>query len=568
MTWLLLLMLMGDSPSGVTVSAAQLAYDHLRAGNLDEAVTAFRFAVDAAPGQASLRKDLAYALLRTGEREEALRQFQAALKSDPQDRTAALECAYLYYETGRVAEARRIFQSLGENEPFQAVDGPLREGIARWQEALRRAPGQWSAHEELARLAEQRDELALAAAHYEAAWRLRPGKSELLLDLARVWQAQGDAGKRRAALATAWKHGSPRVAESAREILGGEVPGVEETVLAAAEPRAAPPDEPLVSAREMGERSLAGSYLVDAYRYFSQAHQDDPSDAVAVYKLGVAANLLGKDREAAGWFNRARRMGGAPAEAGAAYRRLRAQTAAFGITAWAVPYFSSRWKDAFLYGQVRGDWRLRRAPVTAYVSLRVVADAKGSGKGQGMSLPGSLSENSAIAGVGLNVRLHRTMFGWAEAGESFSLAGRTSAARTRPDYRGGVAWFRGWGALLGGRRSGWFAESNADGVFASRFGNDLLLYSQSRTGYTWRPGETGFQAQALLNWNATLDRNGEWWGNLAEAGPGLRLRVPGMPAGMSLRADFLQGLHLRQRSSPQGPKYSDLRLGVWYAFVY
>lgn len=562
-------MLMGDSPPRDSESAAQFAYEQLGAGNLDEAVAAFRRAVAQEPSRVGLRKDLAYTLLRAGDREEALRHFQAALSADPTDRQAALEYAYLCYETGRVAEARRTFLRLGASDLFSTVDGPLGEGIARWSEALRRAPGQWSAHEELARLAEQRDEFALAAEHYQAAWSLRPNKSELLLDLARVWQAQGESGRQRAALVTAWRRGSPRVAESAREMLGGVVPQAEETTLTVAELRAAPPAEPLLTAREMGERSLAGSYLEDAYRYFSQAHEDDPADAAVLYKLGVTANLLRKDGEAAAWFSKARRLPGAPPEAGPAYRALRAQTAETGVTAWAIPYYSSRWNDTFYYGQLRADWRVKRAPVTPYLSLRFVADGKGSGNGSALGVPGYLSENSAIAAAGVNVRLHRTLFGWAEAGESFSLIGRqNSTGLARPDYRGGLAWFKGWGALLGGSRAGWFAETNADLVFASRFRNDLLLYSQSRAGFTWRRSEAGFQAQALVNWNATVDRNGEWWGNVGEAGPGLRLRLPGLPAGTSLRADFLRGAHPRNQFNPQRPNYWDLRLGVWYAFVY
>ena len=53
------------------------------------------------------------------------------------------------------------------------------------------SPDNFSGHEELARLAEQRDDLPLAAEHYERAWQLRPDQRALLLDLGRVWKEQG-----------------------------------------------------------------------------------------------------------------------------------------------------------------------------------------------------------------------------------------------------------------------------------------------------------------------------------------------------------------------------------------
>lgn len=104
---------------------------------------------------------------------------------------------------------------------FEKVDRPLREGIERWRRALALAPAQWSGHEELAHLAEQREEFELAAERYELAWKLRPAKTELLLALERVWSALDRPQEARAALVAAWRTGPPRVAERARERLGG-----------------------------------------------------------------------------------------------------------------------------------------------------------------------------------------------------------------------------------------------------------------------------------------------------------------------------------------------------------
>lgn len=78
--------------------------------------------------------------------------------------------------------ARCIFERLGKagnataREAFENVDRPLQEGIARWQQVVQFTPDNFSAHEERARLAQQKDELALASENYEAARRLKPDR--------------------------------------------------------------------------------------------------------------------------------------------------------------------------------------------------------------------------------------------------------------------------------------------------------------------------------------------------------------------------------------------------------
>ncbi|MFB3850426.1 MAG: tetratricopeptide repeat protein, partial [Acidobacteriota bacterium] len=162
-------------------------YEALRAKDWDRAIVLLR--------QAGLRKDLAYALLKTGDTEAARDEFEQVMRQDPGDRQAALEYAFLCYETKRRAEARRVFdrlRKLGDataEQAFQNIDRPLAEGIARWRAVVAQSPDNLSARRELARLAEERDDLPLAAENYLAAWRLRPDDRELLLDLGRVWQA-------------------------------------------------------------------------------------------------------------------------------------------------------------------------------------------------------------------------------------------------------------------------------------------------------------------------------------------------------------------------------------------
>ena len=85
-----------------------------------------------------------------------------------------------------------------------------------------------SAHQELATLAEQRDQIALAAEHYEKAWMLKPDERSLLLDMGRVWKTLGKAERANAALLAASRGAQPRVAEQARELLPVRYPYVYE----------------------------------------------------------------------------------------------------------------------------------------------------------------------------------------------------------------------------------------------------------------------------------------------------------------------------------------------------
>jgi tetratricopeptide (TPR) repeat protein len=560
---------------------ADRGYEALRAGQYDAAVAAFERALEADPSLRHVRKDLAYTLLRRGDRETARDHFDRLRREDPADETSALEYAFLCYETRRVQEARRVFHMLRlaakqdsvrrtAEEAFQNVDRPLKEGIERWTEAVRRAPQQWSAHEELASLAEMRDELALAAEHYELAWKLRPQKHELLLHMARVWRELGQEERARSALATAWRRGSTRVAETAREMMQGQPPPADAAVLAAPAPvetneivAAAP-----LSALEMGERSLEGSYLNDAYHYFRRAVGEEPDNTRAQYLLAVAANLLQKDEEALRWFARARRASDAEIaeKARQGYLALQPKFSRFVAEAWAIPFYSSRWQGVFAYGQVKGQWRRTGLPVSPYVSLRLVGDTAGGRQAAKALLPLYLSEKSVIAAAGTSRVLHPTTFAWFEAGRSFAYGEqRFYEERTRWDARGGISLLKGWGRLAGGREAGLFHELNLDGVYASRFRHDLLVYAQNRTGYTFAPTLGGTQVQIYAVWNATADRRGEYWGNFAEAGMGVRVHSPSLPEGMSWRAEFVRGAHLSNESNPWGPNYWDFRTGIWYA---
>ena len=630
------------------------AYSALRAGNLDCAVAMFRSAIETRPDAAHLRKDLAYTLLKTGERDEARDQFAEALRIDANDEQSSLEFGFLCFETKRPVEARRMFlrwKSSGSDRTrktaaaaFENIDRPLREGIERWQAAVTAAPEQWTAHEELARLAEERDELSLAGEQYSAAFQLHRDERRLMIDLARVWSQQGRTSEATALLLAASRSLSSHIAELARELLPARYPYPYEFVEAlvidpenldlrreyaflllamgksgearqqfeiqlkkypndrisaeqlrllsgTAAPQsgtrqnAAPvrdgsakaaltaPVGSVASAKEMGLKSSPRGYMPDALRYLQAAWEERPGDPEVALQLGWTLNMLKRDDEALRWFDRAR-LGDVAAvarEADRAFRSLRSLRRAVRLTVWAMPMYSSRWETTFLYSQAKLEFvHLKKSGIQPYISLRWYGDTRmreilpGGG-----SAPGAmLSDSAVMLAAGVNRFITPRLFVWAEAGRAFSyLSHNPASGLGQADYRGGVSYLRGWGAVANNGERGWFNEAGGDGVYVSRYNHDFLMYGQLRRGYTLSPIKGGFNLQPVWNLNWTADAGRQWWGNFAETGPGVRVRWDSLPPSVSVRVDVLRGTYLVNRDNPHRPNYWDLRASLWYAIT-
>ena len=587
--------------AGSVYEPLESAYKALTAKEYDRSIASFRQALTFAPERPDIHKDLAYTLLKVGEAEAARDEFAEAMRLDPADDQVALEYAFLCYETKRPVAARRIFERLEQagnataKEAFENVDRPLREGIERWRQALAVDPGNFSGQEELARLAEQRDDLKLASEHYEAAWRLRPDQRDLLLDLSRVWNQMDRSEDATAAVIAAWRGGTPRVSEDARELLPTRYPYLSEFERALeidpsnvplasdvayqkgetspmtlqTRPAAAPEAQPPSDAKTLGEKSFEKGYLNDAAKYLRIAYESDPQDYSVMLKLGWTYNMLKDDQEALRWFDLAR---GSPdpataEEASRAYHNLAPELALLRTTVWAFPMFSTRWHDVFGYAQVKTELRLGRLPLRPYLSIRLLGDAKGTlGAGVGAEY---LSERSVIFAAGLASGPWHGVNGWFEAGEALMYREAPGQSRrTMPDYRGGVSYAKGLGNLLASGSHGLFAETNDDGIFVSRFSNDSFLYSQNRAGYTLREAEGlgGFHSQILWNANVTADAQRQYWANFVEAGPGVRFRFSGLPFLFS--ASLLRGAYLVNEGNPRRPNYNEIRVGLWYAFTH
>lgn len=647
----------------------QKAYEALRARQYDSAIELFREAIEAAPDRASIHKDLAYTYLKIGENQAAREEFAEAMRLDPNDLHGALEYAFLCHETGKTATARRIFDRIRTTgdlvsrataeEAFQNIDRPLAEGISRWSRALELSPGDFSAHHELARLAEQRDDLPLAAEHYKQAWRLRPELQGLLVDLGRVRKALGLTDEANAAFLAASRGAEPHAAEAARELLPPRYPYVYEFRLAldldpknvrlrrelaylllamgqadeAEKEFAAIVDEApgdLLSTAQLGflrlarkdadgampllERALNGDdeglaervrrvlrlpqtvkrsqetsrvradldakaladrsyhkgYLKDALRYYSIAHEADPLDFQVMLQLGWTYNVIGDDTQAVKWFSMASKSPepAIAAEAARAESNLRPANARFRTTAWLFPSYSSRWRDVFTYGQVKAEIKLGNLPLRTYLSTRFIGDTR---QVSSDARPQYLSESSLIFGGGLATDYWHGLMVWGEAGSAVNyLSRRRNLPQMAPDYRGGVSFSRGFGRLLGAHSRGVFFETNDDGVFVSRFQNDVVLYSHNRFGCTLPAVAAlgGLQTQWYWNGNASADLRRQYWANVAEFGPGVRFRWKSMPASWVFSVNFLRGAYTLNKGNPRGPNFFDLRVGFWYSLTH
>lgn len=607
------------------------AYELLRAGALEGARGEFEAGLEGEPGNMGARLDYGYLLLRMGETERGREEMERVMKAKPEDERLAMEYAYLAYETGRRAEAFTLFLRLSvqgrdeglkreAGERLARIDGELQAGIARWREAVRRTPESYSVHEELGRLLEERNAWVEAGEEYREAYRLKPDKKRLLLDIARVEEEALRPDYGHAALIAASRGGPAMVAEEAREKMPGRYPyvyefemairmdplnvelrrelgflllkmgrekeavGVFEGVLRLAPEDALATaqlaflrvkrgvvavDTGLTAVEELATKSLEKGYLKDALKYLQQLHEANPEDAATTLRLGWTYNMLKLDREAVKCFDLARRSGDGKVagEAERAYRNLAPSLRPVRVTAWMLPFYSRRWRETFGYGQVKAEFRTPLRGVRPYVSARLIGDL-GRGRGltgpAGQAAPGALSESAVVLGAGLVTERKRGWMAWGEAGGSWQYFAKKFAMPTiRSDYRGGVNYAKAWGAANLGSEGGWFGASTFDGVFLSRFGNNTLFYGQNRVG--WHVG--GAPVQVYVNLNLTGDVLRTDWANFAEVGPGVRWKAPGMPAGLYLFADAVYGRHL-VRGGTRDRRYIDVRAGVWYAFTY
>ena len=327
----------------------------------------------------------------------------------------------------------------------------------------------------------------------------------------------------------------------------------------------------LTAIRELATSSLEKGFLKDAVRYLQQLNEASPDDYATMLRLGWTHNMLKQDKEAVKWFGLARHSPDPKisAEAEQAYKNLRPSLATVRITSWALPFYSTRWHEGFAYGQAKIDFRLPIRGFRPYLSSRWIGDLGRSDLRRetpsGVFLPQALSERAMVAAGGVASDRWKGLMAWGEAGIAWQYFGKQQHTATfKPDYRAGVNYAKNFGAAGLGKEGGWFTASTFDAVFLSRFQNDTLFYSQNRIGHH----PDGWPLLLYWNLNLTVDARRLDWANYWETGPGLRFRLPGLPTGLYLFADLLEGHGLNPNAEARFKRYKDVRIGAWYAFTH
>ncbi|MCH2140767.1 MAG: tetratricopeptide repeat protein [Phycisphaerales bacterium] len=102
-------------PSGTAYHAgkacALIGYAHLRLGDVQDAITHYRRALDIDPNLTGVRTGLATALVKAGNVDEALGALQAALQVDSARAVLHFNCGNLLMRAGRVDEAEASYRS-------------------------------------------------------------------------------------------------------------------------------------------------------------------------------------------------------------------------------------------------------------------------------------------------------------------------------------------------------------------------------------------------------------------------------------------------------------------------
>ncbi|HXE74840.1 MAG TPA: tetratricopeptide repeat protein [Candidatus Xenobia bacterium] len=144
---------------------ASLAYAYEQAGNHDNAIDAYRRAVQLDPKNFELRRRLAEALLEGERLEEALTEFQELAKADPDDGDVAMRIAQVYRHQKKYPEAQQWIARAKRADPDNLEIGfqeaLLHESQGQFEQAITvlsdmvarmtRASGQYSPEEKRGR---------------------------------------------------------------------------------------------------------------------------------------------------------------------------------------------------------------------------------------------------------------------------------------------------------------------------------------------------------------------------------------------------------------------------------
>lgn len=317
---------------------------------------------------------------------------------------------------------------------------------------------------------------------------------------------------------------------------------------------------------EAGYFYLKQEKLKCAACYFRRSFEIDCNPKIAM-ELGFIYDKLDKKGLAYGYFL-------FPAHAKDPELRKKGNTALDNLAGWAtkglpMPYFIDEYATPLYYSRF-DDFILpmiTRAGVyfgddkqgQAYLSIRSTRDTQSSA---GVS-PEIFEDNVAIFAEGLSYqpfkKLPLIFFG--ELGRAYDIINQ-NRSRWRGDARGGAVF-----SDVYGRKNAfsdtlqfplkWIADSYADSIYYTRYDNNWISDLRIRPGLRLLEFHT-FQIDAYYKMLGIVDTNHEFFNNLVELGPGIRI-TPNFRYNLRFYYEVVRGYYIPVNSpdpNPYGSHYN------------
>ncbi|HXH49482.1 MAG TPA: tetratricopeptide repeat protein [Terriglobia bacterium] len=385
-----------------------------------------------------------------------------------------------------------------------------------------------------------------AAKEFEAVYRDHPEQLKIALELGYLYLQFNDNPAAKKYFAAAQSSVDPEISQPARQALED---------LRASE---------LEAQKQKAYDLLEQGHREEALSLFEQAHIADPGDSAVTLQLGYIYQETGKLAKAREMFEAERlnqdlRVSG---QAIAALKEVRQQSAWWFASAYVAPFYESRFANQI--NPINFKIGLRASPyLQPYLGMRFTRDIRSTTG----TLPVIYSDNSDVFSVGLQSPIlgHGTSL-YAEAGTAVSLESRPLQGRAVPDYRAGFIWYKPWETSLADaakkRSTGISMTGNAysDISFYSRYNNNVIGYLQLRQGVNL-PTAHLLPMQVLAAINVVRDSNSDFYNNVVEAGPALRIAPFRRLLDLQFEVNYLRGFYTaHDPSNPYGSSYGDFRV--------
>jgi tetratricopeptide (TPR) repeat protein len=385
-----------------------------------------------------------------------------------------------------------------------------------------------------------------AASDFERVYRDHPEQLRIALELGYVYLQLHDNGRAEKYFAAAASSVDPEISQPAR--------------LALQNLR----DSEMQARKQRAYDLLGQGDPKAALNLFEQVHAADPRDSAITMQLGYLYQSEGKFAKAREMFE-SERYGPDPqvnSKAASALEEVNRQSAWWFGSAYAAPFYESRFANQINPMNFKVGLRTSRY-LQPYLGMRFTRDIRSTNG----TLPVIYSDNSDVFSVGLQspVLGHGTNL-YAEAGTAVSLMGRPVQGRAVPDYRAGITWYKPWETSLAEaarEKSHSFSPTGSaysDISYYSRYDRNVIGYLQIRQGVNL-PTAHLLPIQILAAINVVRDSNGDFYNNVVEGGPGVRLAPFRRLLNLQFEVDYLRGFYTaHDPSNPYGSHYGDFRV--------